>query len=76
MELLSRSREDSLQTEVRRKTSVNAHRRIITAIETHDKNRARSEMLRHIEQVEENVAGTQRGVGASKKRLHPAGRAA
>ena len=76
MELLSRSREDSLQTEVRRKTSVDAHRRIIAAIERHDKNRARGEMLRHIEQVEESVAGMQRGVGASKKRLHPAGRAA
>ena len=76
MELLSRSREDSLQTELRRNRSVDAHRRIIAAIERHDKNRARGEMLRHIEQVEENVAGTQRGVGASKKRLHPAGRAA
>jgi GntR family transcriptional regulator, transcriptional repressor for pyruvate dehydrogenase complex len=76
MELLSRSREDSLQTEVRRNRSVDAHRRIIAAIERHDKNRARGEMLRHIEQVEESVAGMQRGVGASKKRLHPAGRAA
>jgi GntR family transcriptional repressor for pyruvate dehydrogenase complex len=76
MELLSRSREDSLQTEVRRNRSVDAHRRIIAAIERHDKNRARSEMLRHIEQVEESVAGMQRGVGVSKKRLHPAGRAA
>ena len=76
MELLSRSREDSLQTEVRRHRSVDAHRRIIAAIERHDKNKARGEMLRHIEQVEESVAGMQRSVGASKKRLHPAGRAA
>jgi GntR family transcriptional repressor for pyruvate dehydrogenase complex len=76
MELLSRSREDSLQTELRRNRSVDAHRRIIAAIERHDKNRARGEMLRHIEQVEESVAGMQRGVGVSKKKLHPAGRAA
>src|SRR6185503_13527457 len=55
MEMLSRSREDSLQTEVRRKTSVNAHRRIIAAIEKQDKNRARGEMLRHIQQVESVV---------------------
>ncbi|MGZ8445132.1 MAG: FadR/GntR family transcriptional regulator [Candidatus Binatia bacterium] len=51
MELLSRSREDSLQTDVRRKASVDAHRRIIGAIEMHDKTRARGEMLRHIEEV-------------------------
>jgi len=76
MELLSRSREDSLQTELRRNRSVDAHRRIIAAIERHDKNRARGEMLCHIEQVEESVAGMQRGVGVSKKKLHPAGRAA
>jgi DNA-binding FadR family transcriptional regulator len=76
MELLSRSREDSLQTDVRRKASVDAHRRIIAAIEMHDKGRARGEMLRHIEQVERSVGGLHRGFGANKRRFHPAGRAA
>jgi GntR family transcriptional repressor for pyruvate dehydrogenase complex len=55
MEMLSRSREESLQTDKRRQSSIDAHRRIIAAVEKHDKTRARSEMLRHIEQVEESV---------------------
>jgi GntR family transcriptional repressor for pyruvate dehydrogenase complex len=55
MEMLSLSREESLQTDERRESSIDAHRRIIVAIEKHDKTRARSEMLRHIEQVEESV---------------------
>ena len=55
MEMLSRSREESLQTDERRESSIDAHRRIIAAIEKHDQTRARSEMLRHIEQVEESV---------------------
>jgi GntR family transcriptional repressor for pyruvate dehydrogenase complex len=55
MEILERSREESLQTAKRRASSIAAHRRIIAAIEKHDKSRARSEMLRHIEQVEESV---------------------
>ena len=76
MELLSPSREDSLQTDGRRKASVDAHRRIIAAIEKQDKNRARGEMLRHIEQVEESVVGMPRRLGSNKRRLHPAGRAA
>jgi GntR family transcriptional repressor for pyruvate dehydrogenase complex len=76
MELLSRSREDSLQTDVRRKASVDAHRRIIGAIEMHDKTRARGEMLRHIEEVEKSVDGIPHGFGGNKKRFHPPGRAA
>jgi GntR family transcriptional repressor for pyruvate dehydrogenase complex len=55
MEMLSRSREESLQTGKRRESSIAAHRRIVGAIEKHDKPRARSEMLRHIEEVEETV---------------------
>jgi GntR family transcriptional repressor for pyruvate dehydrogenase complex len=55
MELLCRSREESLQTDKRRESSINAHRRIVAAVEQHDKPKARSEMLRHIEQVEESV---------------------
>jgi len=60
MEMLSRSREESLQTDKRRESSIDAHRRIIAAIEKHDKNKARGEMLRHIEQVEESVLSTHR----------------
>lgn len=60
MELLSRSREESLQTDNRRATSIAAHRRIIAAIARHDKARARAEMLRHIEQVEESVLSSGR----------------
>jgi GntR family transcriptional regulator, transcriptional repressor for pyruvate dehydrogenase complex len=52
MELLSRSREESLQSDARRSSSINAHRRIIAAIEKRDRNKARAEMLRHIEEVE------------------------
>jgi GntR family transcriptional regulator, transcriptional repressor for pyruvate dehydrogenase complex len=55
MELLSRSREESLQTHNRRAASIAAHRRIVAAIEKHDKTKARAEMLRHIQQVEESV---------------------
>ncbi len=55
MEMLSRSREESLQTDKRRASSIATHRRIIAAIEKHDRSKARSEMLRHIEQVEESV---------------------
>jgi GntR family transcriptional repressor for pyruvate dehydrogenase complex len=55
MELLSRSREESLQTDKRRESSIAAHRRIVGAIERHDRSKARSEMLHHIEQVEESV---------------------
>jgi len=53
--VLGRSREESLQTEQRREWSIAAHRRIITAVEKHDKSKARAEMLRHIEQVEKTV---------------------
>ena len=55
MEMLSRSREESLQTDKRRASSIATHRRIISAIERHYRSKARSEMLRHIEQVEESV---------------------
>ena len=60
MDMLSRSREESLQTDNRRATSIAAHRRIIAAIERHDKAKARAEMLRHIEQVEESVLSSSR----------------
>lgn len=66
MEMLSRSREESLQTNDRRKSSIGAHSRIIAAIEKHDKARARGEMLRHIQEVEDSVLASR--PGESKER--------
>ncbi len=62
MEMLSRSREESLQTAERRKASIDTHRKIIAAIEKHDGIKARSEMKFHIEQVEASVLPTTRSV--------------
>jgi GntR family transcriptional repressor for pyruvate dehydrogenase complex len=58
MEILGRSREESLQTVDRRNASIEAHRRIIAAIEKHDQSGARDAMLHHIEQVEASVLPT------------------
>ena len=55
MEILSHSREESLQTQDRRKASIDSHRRILAAIEAHDKIKASEAMLKHIESVEDNV---------------------
>jgi GntR family transcriptional repressor for pyruvate dehydrogenase complex len=55
MDILSHSREESLQTKDRRKASIESHRKILVAIETHDTKKAREAMLFHIEQVEDNV---------------------
>ena len=55
MEILSHSREESLQTPDRRRASIESHRKILSAIEQHDKSRAHQAMFHHIEQVEENV---------------------
>lgn len=60
MEILGRSREESLQTVDRRNASIDAHRRIINAIASHDKIHAHNEMLHHIEQVEASVLPTHR----------------
>jgi GntR family transcriptional repressor for pyruvate dehydrogenase complex len=62
MEMLSRSREESLQTAERRKASIDTHRKIIAAIEKHDGIKARNEMKFHIEQVEASVLPTTRSV--------------
>jgi GntR family transcriptional regulator, transcriptional repressor for pyruvate dehydrogenase complex len=62
MEMLSRSREESLQTPERRKASIDTHRKIIAAIEKHDGIKARNEMKFHIEQVEASVLPTTRSV--------------
>jgi DNA-binding FadR family transcriptional regulator len=55
MEILSHSREESLQTKDRRKASIESHRKILTAIADHDQKKAREAMLKHIESVEDNV---------------------
>jgi GntR family transcriptional repressor for pyruvate dehydrogenase complex len=55
MDILSHSREESLQTAGRRQASLASHRGILAAIEAHDQERAREAMLRHIERVERNV---------------------
>jgi GntR family transcriptional repressor for pyruvate dehydrogenase complex len=55
MEILSQSREDSLQTPDRRRASLESHRNILFAIEEHDKTKAQEAMFHHIEQVEEDV---------------------
>ncbi len=55
MDILSHSREESLQTPGRSQASLEAHYRILSAIEQHDKEKSRLAMLRHIEQVEGNV---------------------
>lgn len=55
MEILSHSREESLQTPDRRKASIESHKKILSAIEQRDKTRAHEAMFHHIERVEENV---------------------
>ena len=55
MEITSESREESLQTSPRREASIESHKRIVSAIDRHDRIAAQKAMLRHIEQVEENV---------------------
>jgi GntR family transcriptional repressor for pyruvate dehydrogenase complex len=60
MEILSHSREESLQTSARRKASIESHRKILAAIEDHDQKKAREAMLLHIENVEENVLSSKK----------------
>ena len=60
MEMLSRSREESLQTPGRSQASIDSHQKILSAIEEHDKGKARKAMLYHIEQVEQNVFGSKK----------------
>jgi GntR family transcriptional repressor for pyruvate dehydrogenase complex len=55
LEILSHSREESLQTEDRRKASIMSHRAIVAAIEKHDQTKACEAMREHIEQVEQRV---------------------
>lgn len=55
MDILSHSREESLQTPGRSQASLDSHYQILTAISDHDKEQAEQAMLAHIEQVEQNV---------------------
>jgi GntR family transcriptional repressor for pyruvate dehydrogenase complex len=55
LEVLSHSREESLQTAGRRQASIDSHLAIVAAIEKHDTAKAREAMRYHIEQVEQNV---------------------
>jgi GntR family transcriptional regulator, transcriptional repressor for pyruvate dehydrogenase complex len=57
MDLLTQSREDSLNTPGRPTRSHEDHRRILTAIRRHDAEAARQAMLDHIEAVETLVFG-------------------
>ena len=69
MEILGRSREESLQTVDRREASIDAHRRIINAIAKHDKIRAQNEMLHHIEQVEASILPISRSQKIDGKKI-------
>ena len=60
MEITSESREESLQTSLRREASIESHKRIVSAINRHDKTGAQKAMLRHIEQVEESVLSSRK----------------
>ncbi|MBI4527866.1 MAG: FadR family transcriptional regulator [Deltaproteobacteria bacterium] len=55
LDILSRSREEALQTPGRSQASLESHHTIVAAIAAHDKKKTRQAMLRHIEQVEEYV---------------------
>ena len=55
LDVLSHSREESLQTSGRRQASIDSHLAIVAAIEIHDQAKAREAMRYHIEQVEQNV---------------------
>jgi GntR family transcriptional repressor for pyruvate dehydrogenase complex len=55
LDVLSHSREESLQTSGRRQASIDSHLAIVAAIEKHDQAKAWEAMRYHIEQVEQNV---------------------
>jgi GntR family transcriptional repressor for pyruvate dehydrogenase complex len=68
MEVLSHSREESLQTLDRRKASIESHRKILAAIEQHNRTQAQKAMLHHIEQVEENVLSSRKSQAIHKEK--------
>lgn len=69
MELLSHSREESLQTPDRRRASIEAHQEILSAVERHDRRRAQKTMFQHIERVEENVLSSRKSEADENKGL-------
>ena len=60
MEITGHSREESLQTPDRRQASIERHRKIVSAINRHDRTSARKAMLLHVEQVEESVLSSRK----------------
>jgi GntR family transcriptional regulator, transcriptional repressor for pyruvate dehydrogenase complex len=69
MDLLTQSREESLNTPGRPTRSHEDHRRIVSAIAARDEAGARQAMLEHLEAVEALVLGTeQRSAGTSSSR--------
>jgi len=70
LDVLSHSREESLQTSARRQASIDSHRAIVAAIEKHDQAQAREAMRYHIEQVEHSVLSSrkEKSVTESKRR--------
>ena len=58
VDLLRQSRERSLQQHDRPAYSLAGHRRIVAALRRHDPEGARSEMLRHLRDIEERVFST------------------
>ncbi len=55
MDLLKKTREEYLQTEERKQSSLVGHREILAAIQTRDGRKARQAMRRHLENVEHAV---------------------
>lgn len=65
LDILSHSREESLQTAGRRQASIESHLAIVAAIEKHDQAQAREAMRDHIEQVERSVLLSRREKSAA-----------
>lgn len=73
LDVLSHSREESLQTAGRRQASIESHLAIVAAIEKHDEAKAREAMRYHIEQVAQNVLLSKKkksAVGYTKRQIN------
>jgi len=74
LDVLSHSREESLQTAGRRQASIDSHLAILAAIEKHDEAKAREAMRYHIEQVEQNVLLSKKeksAIGYPRRQIDP-----
>jgi GntR family transcriptional repressor for pyruvate dehydrogenase complex len=69
LDVLSHSREESLQTSGRRQASIDSHLAIVAAIEKHDQAEAREAMRCHIEQVERSVLSLRKEKSAPQSTL-------